>query len=508
MLDRVVAVLSDWLRRLRALERREVGEFRRWVENTENLLHLSIVVFVPLLLGLVTWLSNAVELLPFLLFPPLASGTYTLFAQPESEYASPRRFVGGLTIGALCGYLAFEAAVVAYGTSASAVSVHPEAVALGVFLTAVVTWALDLEEASAFSSALLVQVIQVNNPATYAFQLLPGVTVSLPPRAAYVGSVFLSTTVVAAVFLLWREAFYEERAAFLYGTTRGDDHVLVPMRGEDAPRTALFGARLAAAHEAGKVVLLEVFEDLDLGGVDGVDGIDGDGVGEVLEGRHGIDPEDLPDEVADAVEAAAADLTAHADRIRTRVGVPCEVVIATGRPGPTAIETARRTNCDLVVTPYEEAHGSLSRFVRTIFGGPIDAVAFRSVAETTRWKRVLVAVARPGDSAHAMIDFALRLADRSGVVSAFTCISSEVERRTAERRLADVVEAFDGPIETRVAREEVTDFIEENAGSYDLVVLGSSGDRSTASRFVSPPTFERLRDVDCDVAVVDRGWVE
>jgi hypothetical protein len=51
----------------------------------------------------------------------------------------------------------------------------------------------------------------------------------------------------------------------------------------------------------------------------------------------------------------------------------------------------------------------------------------------------------------------------------------------------------------------VKDFIDENADAYDLVVLGSSGDRSAASRFVSPPTFERLRDVDCDVAVVDRG---
>jgi hypothetical protein len=37
------------------------------------------------------------------------------------------------------------------------------------------------------------------------------------------------------------------------------------------------------------------------------------------------------------------------------------------------------------------------------------------------------------------------------------------------------------------------------------VFVGSSGERSRASRFVSPPTFERLHDVECDVAVVDRG---
>jgi hypothetical protein len=32
-----------------------------------------------------------------------------------------------------------------------------------------------------------------------------------------------------------------------------------------------------------------------------------------------------------------------------------------------------------------------------------------------------------------------------------------------------------------------------------------SRDRSAASRFVSPPTFERVDDLDTDVAVVDRG---
>jgi hypothetical protein len=35
--------------------------------------------------------------------------------------------------------------------------------------------------------------------------------------------------------------------------------------------------------------------------------------------------------------------------------------------------------------------------------------------------------------------------------------------------------------------------------------MGASTDRSRASRFVSPPTFERIQELDCDVAIVDRS---
>ncbi|MFB6221204.1 MAG: universal stress protein [Halolamina sp.] len=488
MRGRAWAVLIATYRRLRSIERRELDEFRRWAENTNNLIHLSVLLFVPLLIGVVTYLSNSVSTLPYLLFPPLASGTYTLFANPESEYASPRRFVGGLTLGAVCGLVSFEAATLVLPTP-EAVAVNPVAAAGAIALTAAVTWALDLEEASAFSSALLVLVIEVASVEPVAVQLAPGVGVTLGPRGAYVVSVFLSTSLVAAVFLFWREGFYEQRAAYLYGTTRGDDHVLVPMRGETAQHTATLAARLAADHAAGKVVLLDV--------LDGVDS-------EMADSHGTVDPTDFPAEDAERVRDAADRLDGVADRIRTRVGVPCEVVVASGEPGPTTIDTARRTNCDLIVTPYEEEHGALSPYVRRVLGGPIDAIAHRSTGET-RWRRVLVPVARPGDSAHAMVDFAFRLAGRSGNVSVCTCIAREVERRSAENRLANVVEAFDAPVETRVARSEVTEFIQENAGAYDLVVLGSSGDRSAASRLVSPPTFERLKEVDCDVAVVDRG---
>ncbi|NHX37353.1 MULTISPECIES: universal stress protein [Halolamina] len=476
------------LRRLRSAERREVGEFLRWVENTDNLVHLSVLVFVPLLIGLVTLLSNAVEALPYLLFPPLASGAYTLFVRPESRYASPRRFVGGITLGALCGWIAFIAAERLF-PAAPAFTVPPAAAAGAIALTAIVTWALDLEEPSAFSSALLVLVVEMGT-GVITLRPLSLLVIRLSPRSAYVLSVLLSTALVAAAFVVWDKTFYERRATYLYGTTHGDDHVLVPMRGDDGVETATMAARIAAAHDAGKVVLLDVLE-----------GVDPD----VLAAHRGEgDPAAVDEAGAERVRKAVERLDETATRLREATGVSCEVIVASGDPASTTLDTADRANCDLVVTPYETEDGALSPYVRRVLSGPVDAVAHRSTGAAD-WRRVMVPVARPGDTAHAMVDFATRLAGDDGRVSVCTCIGTENARRGAEHRLANVVEAFDAPVETRVARAEITAYIQENAKAYDLVMLGSSGERSTASRLISPPTFRQLRDVDCDVAVVDRG---
>jgi hypothetical protein len=460
MLEEVLARLVAVARRLRRFERRELAAFGRWLQHTGNLLHLTVLVAVPLLIAVVTFVSNALAELSFLLFPPLASGAYTLFSDPEGRYASPRKFVAGLVVGALCGWAALGlSAPLLPGTAV----VSPASAALSIFLTGAATWLLDVEEPAAFSTALLVLVTDDASP------------------EAYVTSVAVFGALVALVFSVWRDRFYERRAQYLYDTARGDDHVLVPMRGDGdrAATTALFGATLAAAHEAGKVVLLGL--------------VDGDG---------GADEEPTLD---DAASDTAARLEDTARRVRTRAGVPCDVVVARGSAVPTTVETATNTNCDLVVTPYEEAHGLLSPYVRGIFDSRFDAVAFRSTAGRQRWRRILVTVARPGDTAHAMLDFAARLAGRSGTVSVCTCIDAEVERRSAESRLANLAETVEVNVETRVARSDITDFIGANADAYDLLIVGSSGDRSRASRFVSPPTFERLHDVACDVAVVDRG---
>ncbi|MFK8213483.1 universal stress protein [Haloferax volcanii] len=465
---RAVARVGALRDRIRRIERREMVAFGRWMENTNNLLHLSILLIIPVLIAVVTLISNSVSTLSFLLFPPLASGSYTLFSDPEGRYASPVKFVVALTVGALCGLVAVGFTGWAYGPTGTAL-VHPSAAALAIFLAGATTWALDVEAPSAFSTALLTLVTGNVNP------------------EEYVVSIFFASVVIAIAFTIWREQFYERRAEYLYGTVRGDDHVLVPMRGETATQTAFFAARLAAAHSAGKVVLLDV-----------------------LPATPADESDATPDTTADGELDADADasverLESCAHNLRTQLGVPVEIAVARGDPLTATTEAAANTNSDLVVTPYEEDRGLLSDYIRGLFGGSYDTVAFRSTGETYRWRRVLVLVARPGDAAHAMIDFATRLAGKTGSVSVTTCISSEVERRPAESKLANLVETADGNIETRVARSEVTAFIASNAASYDLVVLGSSGDRSPASRFIAPPTFERIREIDCDVAVFDRG---
>ncbi|KTG27775.1 HPP family protein [Haloferax profundi] len=480
LVARVAARASELRARIRRVERREAVAFSRWIENTNNLLHLTVLLLIPLLIGVVTFVSNAVSTLSFLLFPPLASGSYTLFSDPEGQYASPVKFVLALTVGALCGLVAFGFTTLVYGPAGTTI-VHPSSAALAIFLAGGATWALDIEAPSAFSTALLTLVTGDVNP------------------EEYVVSIFFASVVIATVFTVWREEFYERRAEYLYGTVKGDDHVLVPMRGETADRTAFFAARLAAAHEAGKVVLLDVLspdETVDTG--ERRSGTDGDTDTEA----DVVPPESTGSPAADA---AVDRLEACAHDIRTKLGVPVEVVVASGDPLPATVEAAGNTNSDLVVTPYEEDRGLLSDYVRGLFGGEYDTVAFRSTGGPYRWRRILVLVSRPGDAAHAMIDFATRLAGKTGSVSVTTCISTEVERRPAEAKLANLVETAEGNIETRVARSEVTKFIASNTATYDLVVLGSSGERSAASRFISPPTFERIRETDCDVAVFDRG---
>jgi nucleotide-binding universal stress UspA family protein len=487
MFEGVLARLAAVARRLRRLERREIAAFGRWIQHTGNLLHLTVLVAVPLLIGLVTLISNALAELSFLLFPPLASGAYTLFSDPEGRYASPRKFVVGLVVGALCGWAALGLSAPLLSTT---VVVSPASAALSIFLTGAATWLLDVEEPAAFSSALLVLVTDDASP------------------EAYVTSVAVFGALVALVFSVWRDRFYERRAQYLYDTAQGDDHVLVPMRGDydRAETTALFGATLAAAHEAGKVVLLATLEENE-GEADTAGEDESEGEGERTGAGKGADAGDTDADpvLDDAATETAERLEETAQAIRTQAGVPCEVVVARGAPVSTTVETAANTNCDLVVTPYEEDRGLLSPYIRGVFNSRFDAVAFRSTTGRQRWRRILVTVARPGDTAHAMLDFAARLAGKSGTLSVCTCIGAEVERRSAESRLANLAETVGVDVETRVARSRVTDFIGANAEAYDLLVVGSSGDRSRASRFVSPPTFERLHDVDCDVAVVDRG---
>ncbi|WP_136717214.1 HPP family protein [Halorientalis salina] len=516
MRDRLRERYLSAMARLRRFERRESYQLKRWLENTRNVVHLSILVFVPLLIALVTWLSNAVGILPYLLFPPLASGTYTLFAEPESEYASPGRFIGGLTAGALCGWIAYELWATT-GTGATGLTVSPAAAAFSVLLTGLVTWLADVEEASAYSSALLVHIIDVGNVSAIPIVLLSGVTVSLTPQLAYVVSVFCSSTLVAAAFVVWHREFYEQRAQFLYESTKGDDHVLVPMRTESADRTAMLAAKLASAHDAGKVVLLDIVDDEAVAAAKR-DRLDRDaatlapnttdsapGVATGSVSPEGGAVSETPDET---VETAVNRLESRAADIETRVGVPCEVVVAvdTGATASLVHRAATEANCDLIATPYEERYGGLSPFVRSLFRGDIDVLVHRSRNDRTEWRRVMVPVRRAGDVAHAMIDFAIRLTGRTGQISVCNCVEQGRSLRRAQSMLSDLVEPFDGPLETLVSRSAIDEFLDDHAAEHDLVFMGASMDRSAASRLVSPPTFERIQDLDCDVAIVDRKF--
>ncbi|MBX0304866.1 HPP family protein [Haloarcula salinisoli] len=484
MFEEFVQRVRALLGRLRRAERRELREFRRWAETTDRLVHLSVLVFVPLLIGLVTLLSNAVPQLSFLLFPPLASGSYTLFVDPRGKYADPVQFVAGLTIGAACGLGALWVATAVLTLPSGQFQVAAGAAVLATLATGLITWPFDIEEPSAYSTALLALLVQPTQ------------------RLTFLGSIFLASSIVAVVFVVWRNRFYDRRATVLYESTTGDDHVLVPMRGEHAHATAMLGARLAAAHEAGKVVLLDIVSDTGAAETERAMLNGGVEAGTVEAG--GVNK---TDQVSDAVRERVERLESRAATIETRVGVPCQVVVATGEESAaaTTLQAAESTNCDLIAAPYESEHGALTTYLRELFRGRSDVLVHRSRNGRTRWRRVLVPVRRASDVAHHMVDFAVRLAGGSGRVAVATCIGDSGDRRRAESMLADLAEPFVGDIETRVSGTDIHSFLGRASPEYDLVIIGASQDRSAASRFITPPTFERLDDLETDVAIVDRS---
>lgn len=491
MRDRLRVRLAALWRRARRFQHRKRRELRAWAETTSSVVHFSALVFVPLLVAVVTYLSNAFSGLSYLLFPPLASGTYTLFTDPEGKYASPIRFVVGLTTGALCGWAALEiSSLLGTPVQTGLFEVSVLGAGLAVLLAGSVTWVLSVEEPSAYATALLGLLVP-------------------DQQLAFVASVLLASLLVASVFVFWRDRFYERRAQFLYRSIRGDDHVLVPFRGTHADATATFAARLAAAHDAGKVVLLETVDDAAVARAER-DHLRRDGV--ALAGSADRDdapldedpPEAAEDDVVDDVVAA---IEARAADIESTVGIPCEVVVATNGDDvtETVLAAARESNCDLVVAPYEADEDGMLPWLRSLFRVDLDVVVHRSAAGRTRWRRILLPVRRTSEVAHEMLDFAIRLAGRAGSISVCTCIGSTGDRRRAESMLADLVGPFDGPIETRVSRSEIEPFLEAQAGHYDVVFMGASRDRSAASRIIVPPTFERIESLDADVAIVDRS---
>lgn len=196
------------------------------------MLHVSIVLVVPVLVGALVSRSNRMSGLSFLLFPPLAAGTFSPFKNPAEAQSSPVGFVGGLTVGAISAWIAIAVALtfVYPDLPPSQLAVDPPWAAFAVFLTGGLTWLLEVAEPAAFAVALL------------------GCLVPPGRQFAFVLSVVASSTLVAVAFYAWRELFYQRRATSIFESTKGDDQVLVPMHGSTAEATAMLGARLAAAH--------------------------------------------------------------------------------------------------------------------------------------------------------------------------------------------------------------------------------------------------------------------
>jgi len=507
-------------RRLRRIERREQSALRRWIEDTDNMIHASVLLFVPLTIAAVTALANSVPSLSFLLFPPLASGAYTLFADPEGRYASPIRFVAGLTIGAICGWIA----LVTLGSPGSG-DVNAWAAMLAVLLTGGATWALDVEEPSGYSAALLLLVQEA-------------------PPTVYVISVAIASTIVAGVYVAWHDTIYENRAEFLYATTGRDDDVLVPMV-DGCESIARLGARIASGHDQGRLVLLGIANGPEERHADGEQPESGDGdcvgasdaqrpdpehsgspdaerkqpvdAGTVsggdeddARGTHGNETpggdgsEDAPnnDPERPAEQAIVDRLEAQADELRDATGTNCQVVVARGsNPATVTRETARETGCDLILAPF---HGpDEDGFVTSLFASELDVAAAR--VDRERWLQVLVPIRSAGDLAHRKVDLARRIAGPAGRVTVAHCIGSETERRKAEAMCANVVDAYEGRFGTLVARADVQEFLGDHAPANDLIVLGASTDRSPVSRMLSPPTYERVHTVDTDLLVVHAG---
>lgn len=476
--DRVEWRLRAVWRRLRRVELPETQRLVDWLEHTPNLVHLSIVTLVPLIIGVVTYISNLTAV-SFLLFPPLAAGTYTLFADPHGRYSKPKVFVGGMTAGALAGWFALEVSRIVLSSGGGA-SVSAMGAAGAIFLTGALTWVLDLEEPTAFSTALLVLV-------TGRQQLL------------YVAGIAITSTAVALAFWVWKTEIYEERANYLYGTTQADDRVLVPMREVGRDASTALGARLAAAHEAGKVVLVDVVPDETVAAAE-AQLIDAGKTDDLSEARA----------VAEAQTAAdtALELSARADRVREQFDIPCDIVVVAGDPEAASVltDTAREANCDLIVTALTaENGGPPDSLVRDLFSANIDVVALRSEAGATAWTNPLVTIAQDSRVAHAMLDYAQRLAGAAGSVALSTCISDESRRRPAESMLADLAETTTRSCETRVSRSDVGKFLRRADDEHDLIFIGASTDRSAASRFLAPPTYERLEGIETDIGVVHRA---
>ncbi len=454
MFDRLLRWRHRVQRRIRRFDLNTLLSRTGWVTRLDRFRYATGLVSALAVIGVVTALSNTTKLLSFLLFPPLAAATYQLFAHPGEASSSPRNLVLGLTSGAVSGWAGVAVARRLFELpSAEPFVVSVPAAVLTILFTGVLLWFVDADLAPSFAAGLLVLLLDVS-------------------PAIYVLNVAGASLLVAVGFHGWQQVVYDRRAERLFGISSSRGNVLVPVRSAADEAVVRFGARIAASDDAAKLLLAGVGDE---GGID-VNG-----------------------------EEALARL---GKTVESEIGVDCDV-ITDDESGTVALSTlsrlAQETNTDLVVVPYETEGDRLAPFIRRLFRGDADVIVTRLSGSRTGWSRILVSVQRAGRIAHSMIEYGRQLAGQSGHVSISTCISDERERRAAERMCSNLAEAFAGEFETRVANDRVESYLADNGPRYDLVCVGAGTDRAPASRFLSPPTFQRLKDLDCDLAIVHRN---
>ena len=274
---------------------------------------VPVLAVVPLVVATVTWLSNVSDVVPFLLFPPIAAGTYVLFRDPRR--ARPGDFVIGVTAGAVAGWLA----VGVTSGATPGLRVSPTGAALSVFLAAVVTVVIGVEEPMALSTALLV--------------LVTGAT-----EVAYVAGMAVTSVLVAGLFVLYRERIYEPGEQYIHRSRQGET-VLVALWGSDS--VAHLGARLAGS---GRVVLMATADDTSGAAADRAERL-----ADELERGYAVDCEVL---VVPADSRVTRLLGTAAD---ARAGL---IVVPTDPAAPGSFEQLTRSGIDVVGlhSPNDRSH--------------------------------------------------------------------------------------------------------------------------------------------------------
>lgn len=143
------------------------------------------VVLVAIVLGGVTALANAVHHLGYLLFPPLAAASYSLFTRRDA-WGFPWDVPVALTVGAAAGWLAIVVVTTVHHVPEKPFTVSPAVVILTVLVAGVVLHALSIELPPAFAVGLLLPFAGVS-PAVYTL------------------NVALASTLVAACYYGWQQ---------------------------------------------------------------------------------------------------------------------------------------------------------------------------------------------------------------------------------------------------------------------------------------------------------------